>query len=112
MSLNYEIKGRGLIVRLGPEIDHHQAESIRKKLDALIEFYELKVLIFDFSDTIFMDSSGIGVIMGRYKKMKELSGEVGLIHLNKQIERILKLSGIFRLVKSYENEQEAFKRLG
>ncbi|PKM52429.1 MAG: anti-sigma F factor antagonist [Firmicutes bacterium HGW-Firmicutes-7] len=111
MSLTYEIKHRNMIVRLDAEIDHHKAEEIRDRLDQLIAMNSIKVLIFDFSNTVFMDSSGIGVIMGRYKKMKQMGGDVGLINVNSNIQRVLKLSGIYRLVKNYESVQDAIKRL-
>lgn len=111
MNITYEIKQRSLIVKLGAEIDHHHAEIIRNKIDQLIDMNAIKVLIFDFSDTVFMDSSGIGVIMGRYKKMKDMGGDVGLIHVSIQIQKLLKLSGVYRLVKNYEDANDAMKRL-
>lgn len=111
MNIEYEIKQRCLIVKLGSEIDHHQAESIRSKIDQLIDINSIRALIFDFSNTVFMDSSGIGVVMGRYKKMRDLGGDVGLIHVNTHIQKLLKLSGVYRLVKNYENVQDAMKRL-
>lgn len=111
MNITYEIKQRCLIIKLGTEIDHHQAENIRKKIDQLIDINAIKVLIFDFSETVFMDSSGIGVIMGRYKKIKDMGGDAGLIHVNKQIQKLLKLSGVYRLVKNYEDIHDAMKRL-
>lgn len=111
MNLTYQIKHRTMVVKLAKEIDHHHAEEIRTKLDQLIDMHRIKVLIFDFSDTIFMDSSGIGVIMGRYNKMKQNNGGVGLIHVNEQIQKLLKLSGIYRLVRNYSDVEEAIKQL-
>lgn len=111
MNISYEIKQRCLIVKLGTEIDHHVAENIRSKVDQLIDMNAIRVLILDFSDTVFMDSSGIGVIMGRYKKMKDMGGDVGLIHVSSQIQKLLKLSGVYRLVKNYEDVHDAMKRL-
>lgn len=112
MNFSYEIKNRNIIVTLGEEIDHHNAEEIRKKVDKLIELNNIKILIFDFSCTQFMDSSGIGVIMGRYKNIKSMGGEVGLVNVNDHINRVLKLSGIYRLVKNYSNPSEAIEMLG
>lgn len=112
MNFTYDIKHRNMIVKLSKEIDHHHAEEIRTRLDQLIDMHGIKNLIFDFSETEFMDSSGIGVIMGRYRKIKETNGGVGLIHVNEQIQKLLKLSGIYRLIKDYSNVQDAIKRLG
>ncbi|MBC7958678.1 MAG: anti-sigma factor antagonist [Vallitaleaceae bacterium] len=100
-----------MVVELAPEIDHHHSEEIKRNLDQLIERNGIKVLVFDFSKTVFMDSSGIGVIMGRYKNLKLSGGEVGLIHVNETIGKLLKLSGIYRLVKNYSDAQEAIKKL-
>lgn len=111
VNISYEIRQRCLIVKLGKEIDHHHAENIRNKIDQLIDINAIKVLILDFTDTVFMDSSGIGVIMGRYKKMKDIGGDVGLIHVSSQIQKLLKLSGIYRLVKNYEDVQDAMRKL-
>lgn len=111
MNFSYEIKNRCMVVKLGTEVDHHISEEIRSKLDRLIEINRIKVLIFDFSDTIFMDSSGIGVIMGRYKNVKASGGEVGLIYVNKSLEKLLKLSGVYRLVKNYSDVNDAMKKL-
>ncbi len=111
MNFSYEIKNRCMVVKLQAKVDHHHAEEIRKKLDQLIEMNAIKVLIFDFSETVFMDSSGIGVIMGRYKNLKSSGGEVGLIHVNAALEKLFKLSGIYRLVKNYSDVQEAIKKL-
>ena len=111
MSFTYEIKDRVMVVMLGEEIDHHVAEYIRKKIDKLIEMNHIKTLIFDFKDTHFMDSSGIGVIMGRYKNMSHMGGNVGLINVNESIDRVLKLSGIYRIVKQYKSTNDAIKKL-
>lgn len=111
MNITYEIKQRCMIVKLGAEVDHHQADIIRSKIDQLIDLNAIKVLIFDFKDTTFMDSSGIGVIMGRYRKLKDLGGDVGLIHVSDSIQKLLKLSGVYRLVKNYKDVQDAMKRL-
>ena len=65
---SYEINQRCLIIRLNDELDHHNAVKIKEKADRIIERNHIKHIIFDFSGANFMDSAGIGVIMGRYKK--------------------------------------------
>ena len=91
-----------LILRMPAELDHHAAEFLKEEADGLILKYPVRSLVFDFSDTRFMDSSGIGVIMGRYQKMNYLGGEVAAIHVNKRIRRIFQLSGLYKIVHIIE----------
>lgn len=100
---------RTLLVRLGGELDHHIANTLRETIDSKIRCSNAINVIFDFSDVGFMDSSGIGVIMGRYKTVKTFGGRVILFGVNRQIERIIKMSGIDRIVKSAKNLDEALR---
>lgn len=74
--MRYQVQENYLTIFLPSELDHHNAEEIRKESDRLIEHNHIRYVIFDFQDTNFMDSSGIGVIMGRYKRVYLLGGEV------------------------------------
>ena len=111
LDFTYEIKNRTLVVRLEEEIDHHNAQKLIRKLDVLIELNNIRILIFDCAKTKFMDSSGIGVIMGRYKLMQSIGGQVGLVNVSSSVDRLLKLSGVYRIVKRYEGIQEALMQL-
>ena len=84
------------------EIDHHSARVIRSNIDRDIEREKPKVLILDFSGVNFMDSSGIGLIMGRYKMMLENDGRVIIKSPQPYIKKVLKLAGITRIVKVEE----------
>lgn len=88
-----------LIALLDGEIDHHTAKGAREKIDFEIENNSPKKLILDFSDVTFMDSSGIGLIMGRYKLMKTVGGEVRIKNPSPNTLRVLKLAGMDRLAK-------------
>lgn len=112
MNFSYDIKERNMVVKLKEELDHHNAEEIRKKIDKLVEMNNIKVLIFDFKETKFMDSSGIGVIMGRYKNIKNIGGDVGLINVSSNIDRVFKLSGMYKIVRKYSTIKEAVELLG
>lgn len=70
----------------------------------MIERNHHKIVIFDFQETDFMDSSGIGVIMGRYKNLYLMGGEVWAIHVNERMKRILILSGVTKILHVYEEE--------
>lgn len=89
-----EQKGARLIVHLPAELDHHYTEEIRKEIDLWVREEPISELEFDFSGTVFMDSAGIGMILGRYKLMQALDGRIFASHMSGQICRILSLSGI------------------
>ncbi|MBQ8184853.1 MAG: anti-sigma factor antagonist [Lachnospiraceae bacterium] len=98
MSKLLEKKGTLLIVRVPEELDHHTAEEVRVQADHLLKTEEIEKLVFDFSHTVFCDSSGIGMLMGRYKIMHALGGEIQAVHVGENIHRILQISGITKLI--------------
>lgn len=79
------------------DIDHHTAKDIRETVDEYIEKYSPLILKLDFSEVRFMDSSGIGLIMGRYKLMTSLRGKLRVVNVPKNLERMIKLSGLTTL---------------
>ena len=95
---SYYDSGR-LIVRLVGEIDHHTAKTIRDDIDGLIISHNPKELILDLSGVDFMDSSGLGLVLGRYKKQSDLGGEMRIINPTKRISQILQLAGVDRIIK-------------
>ena len=80
MSMEYQVQENCLTIFLPKEVDHHNAEEVKKSADAIIEKEHIKYVIFDFEQTDFMDSSGIGVIMGRYRMICLIGGEVESVH--------------------------------
>ncbi|MCI9188578.1 MAG: anti-sigma factor antagonist [Lachnospiraceae bacterium] len=92
-----------LMIRLPEEIDHHGAGLICENADKYLVREEVQNVIFDFEKTRFMDSSGIGIIMGRYRKISCFGGRVYAIHLDRQIERIFQLSGLNKIVEVLES---------
>ena len=74
--MKYQVQENCLTIYLPREVDHHNAEEIKAEADAVIDRNHIKYVIFDFDRTDFMDSSGIGVIMGRYKTISLIGGEV------------------------------------
>ena len=91
--------GTILTVHIRGEIDHHTAASIRQGIDATLFEKRPKILILDLSAVGFMDSSGLGLIMGRYSVMKELGGEMTVWNPSPETRAILTLAGMERLVK-------------
>lgn len=96
---DFQVIDNYLMVRLPKEVDHHQAGFICEQADSYL--YDEKVchVVFDFEDTQFMDSSGIGIIIGRYKKIACLGGKVYAIHVGQQVNRILQLSGLCKILQ-------------
>lgn len=87
-----------LIAKITGEIDHHSARWLRMDIDTAIQDKEPKKLLIDFSGVSFMDSSGVGLVMGRYKNMKERGGRVELTNMPEYIEKVMNLAGMDRLL--------------
>ncbi len=102
MEQLFTISGTTLIIRLPAELDHHSSEKIRLEADRLATGRNIRWMLFDFGQTVFMDSSGIGMLIGRYKMMRFLGGNVAAIRANEQIQRVLTLSGIDKVIDVYE----------
>ena len=103
--MKYQVQENCLTIYLPSEVDHHNAEEMRKNADELIERNHIKFVIFDFEMTDFMDSSGIGVIMGRYKIIRLVGGEVWAVHANARIKKILTMSGMTKIMQIYEEDE-------
>ncbi len=87
-----------LTAYLSGEIDHHTAKGIREEIDdAVLRAVPLKVYL-DFKDVVFMDSSGIGLVMGRYSLMQEHGGELHVVNMSSSIDKVMKLAGLDNLV--------------
>lgn len=98
----YEVKGQALVYYMPKELDHHVASQLCKELDMLVDSFAVQELELDFSKTEFMDSSGIGVIIGRSKTMQFRGGVVSVSHLGERIEMIFQSVGLHRIVKIKE----------
>ncbi|MCI5493504.1 MAG: anti-sigma factor antagonist [Lachnospiraceae bacterium] len=99
MECNYELKDGCLRICVPKELDHHCAVGLRMEADLLIEAYQVRKLIFDFSETEFMDSSGIGVLIGRCKNMSYSGGEVTAENLSERVQKIFVVSGLHKIIK-------------
>ena len=111
VKADYDIVNHCLIIRLMEDLDHHNAISIREQSDRLIKREHIKNIVFDFSGTEFMDSSGIGVIMGRYKKIMLTGGKVFVTGVNLSVDRIFRLSGLYRIILKYETIEDALQNI-
>lgn len=101
--------GDVLVIRPMKDLDHHYALEVRKEADFYLDRGQAEHIIFDFSRIQFMDSSGIGVIMGRYKKIIFQGGNIACCGAGKEVARILTLSGLYRIMKEYDSVEIAWK---
>lgn len=92
-----------LIIHLDGELDHHSAKPLREEIDKQLKNYSVKNCIIDMKCVSFMDSSGLGVILGRYRLLKNAGCTLSIRNPNKTIDRLLKLSGIYSIVNVAKN---------
>ena len=102
---------RALLVRVFGELDHHKAAQIKDRVDNALRASNAVNIIFDFSKLEFMDSSGIGVIMGRYKKTRTLGGRIIVFGVNAGVLRIMEMSGIDKIIKLTPGLEKALRLL-
>ncbi len=106
-SFIYEAKGQALVIHLPQELDHHNCRNLRYETDLLLSENYIRKIVFDFSRTKFMDSSGIGILLNRYKQMERSGGTVAIYGAGVQILRVLAIGGISKLVPYYKDKEAA-----
>ncbi|MBQ2803504.1 MAG: anti-sigma factor antagonist [Lachnospiraceae bacterium] len=102
---DFQVIENCLMVKLPKEVDHHRTAYLCESADKLLIRDDVEHVVFDFEDTRFMDSSGIGLIMGRYKKISCFGGRVYVIHADKQIQRILRMAGLNKIVEILHSQE-------
>ncbi|EIJ78746.1 anti-sigma F factor antagonist [Bacillus methanolicus PB1] len=114
MSLNIEmeVKNDVLCIRLSGELDHHTADHLRERAAKAIEEYQIRHIVLNLEHLSFMDSSGLGVILGRYKQIKQNHGEMIVCAISPSIERLFDMSGFFKIIRLEPTEEYALQRLG
>ncbi len=98
MQTKYEIEELGLAVWVPKELDHHHADVLRAEVELLIQIYHVRNLVFDFEQTEFMDSSGIGVLIGRCRNLGYCNGVVYARNLNGRVEKIFNAGGLGKII--------------
>ena len=105
-KFSLERDGSELILHISEELDHHLAMQVSRTVDIQIEKGNVKTLVFDFTGMTFMDSPGIGMIMGRYRKMSYLGGQTYVMGIGEGIDRIFTMSGLYRIIPKYEERKQ------
>ena len=105
MDVQYLKEDKQLIFKITEEIDHHTTEKMRRRMDYEIQRHMPRKVIFDFNRVIFMDSAGIGMIIGRYKLISSLGGFLEIYNIKPSIVRVLEMSGIHKIIKLKEEKE-------
>ncbi len=103
---NYKVRGTVLYALMPKEVDHHSSQEMKLGIAEARGKRKVTRLVFDFSKTDFMDSSGIGMILGRYKEMAAVGGEVFVKDASPRVKKILEMSGIYRIIQSWDGQNE------
>ena len=98
MEEKYQLKEGCLTIQMPKELDHHEAGRLKMEADFLIGAYHVRRLVFDFRETEFMDSSGIGLLMGRYRALGMRKDCIQAVGVNGHIGHLLRLSGLHRYI--------------
>lgn len=103
LKVKYDEDNKILLLEITEEIDHHIATKIRSRADYEIQKYMPRKVFFDFNNVTFMDSAGIGMLIGRYKMVTMLGGTINMINVKPNIRKIFEMSGVSRLIPILEN---------
>ena len=106
MESYYQKEDKLLVFKINEDIDECVVQKIRRKLDNEIERYMPKEVIFDFNKVSFMDSAGIGLLIGRYKLVDMLGGKVEVTNLTTPVRKIFEMSGVLKIIPEIKTEKE------
>jgi len=111
VDLRLKIARNTLVVRMKGELDHHVVEGLRSKIEVRIISGQAKNILFNFQGVDFMDSSGLGMVLGRYKLVTERGGKVLACSLQPSVQRVFELSGLLTRIPVFQTEQEALENV-
>ncbi|MBO4472795.1 MAG: anti-sigma factor antagonist [Clostridia bacterium] len=100
MEFKRELQKGVMTVTLGGELDEKSARETREYLDDSIKRYRFERMILDFSNVEFMDSTGIGVLLGRYNLLKSVGAELCVTGIKPQIDKVFRVSGLYQIIKA------------
>ncbi len=104
MNIKYKDEDKLLILEITEEIDHHTTEKIRRLADYEIQRRSPKRVIFDFNSVVFMDSAGIGMVIGRYKTASMIGAKMEMINVRESIRKIFEMTGVLKIIPVVKEE--------
>ena len=111
MESNYFKEDKLLVFKITEEIDEHSVQMIRGKADYEIKRYMPKKIVFDFDSVTFMDSAGIGLIIGRYKLASMIGAKLEMKNLSNGVRKIFEMSGLLRLISETKNKESSLNAI-
>ncbi|MCL6638747.1 MAG: anti-sigma F factor antagonist [Firmicutes bacterium] len=112
MELDLELRNNTLVARAGGELDLASAGRFRAALEEALDRHPVRNIVFNLERVTFIDSSGLGVLLGRYKRIAKSGGRVLIVGAQPQVRRILELSGLLRIMGEFASEEEALDKVG
>lgn len=112
LTVDFEVIENVLCVRLSGELDHHTAEEVRQKVTEMVDAHSVQHILLNLEHLSFMDSSGLGVILGRYKQVKNRGGEMIVCAISPSVKRLFDMSGLFKIIHLADTERAALQTLG
>ena len=109
--MDLKTQGRNLIIKIDGDIDHHSSINIKEKIEREFKLSNCVNIIFDFSNVNFMDSSGIGMIIGRYKAIQKNGGKIFITNIRPQLETIIEISGLRKIINFCDDISDIKKTL-
>ena len=111
MKIDFDEKDKLLNLEIDEEIDHHRAEILRRNADYEIQRRNPKRVILDFNNVYFMDSAGIGMVIGRYKTASMIGAKIEMKNVKPNIRRIFDMTGVLKIIPIVEEEQNNEKTI-
>ena len=111
-KMDFENYETAIVVSFKGDIDHFCVSSYKEKLNSTIERYHFKHVIMDFKEVTFIDSAGIGFILGRYNQVKDYGGKLLVCGINEYCDRVFKIAGLWKIVDRYDNLNIAKQEAG
>ena len=111
ITVSLYVENQVLYVNLNGELDHHTSDQLRSRLNTVMSESQIKHIVFNLKHLDFMDSSGIGVVIGRLKKVQNRDGKVCITNVNKRVDKVFTLSGLYKIITVYNNVDEALESI-
>ncbi|WP_226579514.1 anti-sigma F factor antagonist [Halobacillus litoralis] len=112
LQVNFVVRENVLLVRLNGELDHHEANQLREAWQEQLQKPAVDHVIVNLEKLSFMDSSGLGVMLGRYKEVQAKGNEMVICSISPEVRRLFDMSGMFKIMKLMDNESSALEMLG